>query len=580
MISLSSGTTYYFNVLVRDEAGNEAAFNADGLGQGGALYNDRGMVTLINTIAWKNSVSQIETNVDITVQYSDIEGGFGDAADMNLDDDPLFMEPDAGNFRLRTGSPCIDKGTSTAAVTLPAVDIEGTARPVGIAHDMGAYEYAAGKDISVPADSLDFGTTNIGTTASLDITLSNTGDQDLVVSDIALSDDSHYAVSHASLPITIAPAGEVSVTVDFTPTAVGQHDAQLNITSNDPDESPLAVDLTGTGAFRIYIISATAGSGGTITPAGSIPVTEGQDQSFTIAADSGYAIADVLVDGASVGAVTSYAFNDVAAGHAIEARFAPLTGGISVSALSGDTDESGTIATFTVVLTRAPAGNVQIPVASDDTTEATLSTDMLTFTPFDWDTSQTVIVTGVDDAMDDDDQTFNIVIGPVQSSDTGFDGEDPDDLTGLNIDFDTAGIRVGAISGDTDETGATATFAVVLNSEPAGDVEIQVSSNDLSEGTVSPDRLVFTPADWDTPQTVTVIGVDDGEADGDVDYAITFAATTSTDSQYNGITLPWVVLTNIDDDSGPAPNPDDPDTGGSGGGGGGGGCFISSVAGF
>ena len=70
-----------------------------------------------------------------------------------------------------------------------------------------------------------------------------------------------------------------------------------------------------------YTITATAGEGGTITPAGEVSVKEGASQTFAIAAQEGYAIADVLVDGQSVGAVDSYTFENVTANHTIAALF-------------------------------------------------------------------------------------------------------------------------------------------------------------------------------------------------------------------------------------------------------------------
>ena len=72
-------------------------------------------------------------------------------------------------------------------------------------------------------------------------------------------------------------------------------------------------------------IGATAGTGGTISPAGSVSVRRGQDQTFTITPDKSYAIADVKVDGKSVGAVTSYTFRNVTAGHSIQATFVRTT---------------------------------------------------------------------------------------------------------------------------------------------------------------------------------------------------------------------------------------------------------------
>ena len=72
-----------------------------------------------------------------------------------------------------------------------------------------------------------------------------------------------------------------------------------------------------------YTIIASAGANGSISPTGSVTVNSGTSQTFAITANSGYHIADVLADGASVGAVTSYTFNTVTANHTIAAGFAP-----------------------------------------------------------------------------------------------------------------------------------------------------------------------------------------------------------------------------------------------------------------
>ena len=68
-------------------------------------------------------------------------------------------------------------------------------------------------------------------------------------------------------------------------------------------------------------ITATAGEGGAITPAGRVYVKEGESQTFTITPIAGYAIKDVLVDGMSVGAVGSYVFEDITGEHTIAASF-------------------------------------------------------------------------------------------------------------------------------------------------------------------------------------------------------------------------------------------------------------------
>lgn len=79
------------------------------------------------------------------------------------------------------------------------------------------------------------------------------------------------------------------------------------------------------GAFTI---TATAGEHGSIAPNGTVNVNRNDSATFTITPDSGYEIADVLVDGQSVGAVSSYTFENVTADHTIAASFRAVeTGG-------------------------------------------------------------------------------------------------------------------------------------------------------------------------------------------------------------------------------------------------------------
>ena len=73
--------------------------------------------------------------------------------------------------------------------------------------------------------------------------------------------------------------------------------------------------------LKTYTITATAGAGGSINPAGNVNVTHDSNQSFTITPDTGYDIEDVKVDGVSVGAVSSYTFNNVTANHTISVTF-------------------------------------------------------------------------------------------------------------------------------------------------------------------------------------------------------------------------------------------------------------------
>jgi hypothetical protein len=223
--------------------------------------------------------------------------------------------------------------------------------------------------------------------------------------------------------------------------------------------------------------------------------------------------------------------------------------GIKVTAGALVTTEAGDTATFEVVLMSQPYADVTIAVASSDTTEGTVNPAALVFTPVNWNAPQVVTVTGVEDYLDDGNQTYTITLAAAVSDDLGYSGKDPDDLTASNTDNDTAGITVAPLTGlSTTEGGATANLTVVLNSEPTADVTVAVESSDLTEGTVTPDALVFTSLNWSSPQVVTIKGEDDPVADGNVQFQVRVLAAVSLDATYNGMDPLDATVTNNDND--------------------------------
>ena len=82
----------------------------------------------------------------------------------------------------------------------------------------------------------------------------------------------------------------------------------------------------GSSGYSYYTIKATAGTGGSISPSGNVSVREGADQTFTITPDKGYAVANVKIDGKSIGAVKSYTFENVRRTHTIEVIFMKANG--------------------------------------------------------------------------------------------------------------------------------------------------------------------------------------------------------------------------------------------------------------
>ena len=110
----------------------------------------------------------------------------------------------------------------------------------------------------------------------------------------------------------------------------------------------------GGSGYSYYTIKATAGAGGSISPSGSVSVREGRDQTFTITPDKGYAVANVKIDGKSIGAVKSYTFENVRSTHTIEVIFVK---GIA-SASTGDSSNLPLWSALLLASTLALAGVV------------------------------------------------------------------------------------------------------------------------------------------------------------------------------------------------------------------------------
>ncbi len=134
--------------------------------------------------------------------------------------------------------------------------------------------------------------------------------------------------------------GEVKLNPDKTITlppgskVVDQNGKETTISNNGGTLNPSTGAITGavTGgsssggggggsSSASYVITASASIGGEISPDKRVVVNRGADQTFTIKPADGYVISDVLVDGKSVGQVTSYTFENVRAGHSIQALF-------------------------------------------------------------------------------------------------------------------------------------------------------------------------------------------------------------------------------------------------------------------
>lgn len=216
------------------------------------------------------------------------------------------------------------------------------------------------------------------------------------------------------------------------------------------------------------------------------------------------------------------------------------------SAGSTDVTEGGVTDTYSAVLDRLPTADVIVTATGN--ADASVS-GPLTFTTANWSTPQNFTVTATNDSVDETSPENAAISHAVTSADSGYNGLSVASITAHVTDNDTAGVTVGTISGHTTEALGTATFTVVLDTQPTADVSIGVTSDNTAEGTVSTASLTFTSVNWATPQTVTVTGVNDLIDDGNITYHAVLATTSSADLFYNVINPADVTIINDDNDT-------------------------------
>ncbi|MBN1887418.1 MAG: choice-of-anchor D domain-containing protein, partial [Thermoflexales bacterium] len=212
---------------------------------------------------------------------------------------PGFVDPAAGDFRLRVDSPAIDAGI---ALTEFNYDRYATARPQGQAWDIGAHEVLVEGEITVSPMSLAFGDQDVdtGATAAQAVTIANDGTADLHVSgiDLAGADASAFIVQSGGGAVTLTQGSAHTVQVAFDPSTPGLKSAVLRVRSDDSDEDTVDVALSGTATAAD---APTLGIVKTVTPMQAQP---GQTITYTIAISNrggGVATDVVMTDPLPVG---------------------------------------------------------------------------------------------------------------------------------------------------------------------------------------------------------------------------------------------------------------------------------------
>ena len=263
----------------------------------------------------------------------------------------------------------------------------------------------------------------------------------------------------------------------------------------------------------------------------TIEVTAGQDDT----ADAEIATVTHTVSGADYGAnnveVTDTVNLDIADDDQAEVR-------VSVTELS---IVEGTSGAYTIVLGSRPVGgNVTITLTPPSNTDITIDETELIFTADNWNEAETITVSA------NDDPDTRLDTGTIQHTVSGAnfgDAEIPDIPVTVEED-DMTEITIGPASVLIGE-GGSATYTVVLETEPSGDVTVQASS-DNSDVNPSPAQLTFTSTDWNEPQTVTISAASDDDGANETAF-ITHSASGNEYAALAGPTVSTLVVEDGDD---------------------------------
>ena len=290
----------------------------------------------------------------------------------------------------------------------------------------------------------------------------------------------------------------------------------------------------------------------------SLDVTEDQDGSFALR------VQNINADGSVDYEDQSNTYNN------LDILFYPSThdncatsssDGVTISETSLALTELGASSamekTYTVVLDTDPTANVTVTVANGDSTAVAVDTDSgttgdqstLTFTAGgdgsgsgagngNWATAQTVTVRALNDP-DGANESFNLTHTATATGSTApYHGIAIDPVAITTADAGH-GVVVSESSLSVADNDETATYTVVLKSQPSGNVGISTTSGATGTATASPTTLTFSSSNWNTPKTVTVTGK--GAGSTSISHAV--ATSADTTNYPTSTTIPAVAVT-------------------------------------
>ena len=272
---------------------------------------------------------------------------------------------------------------------------------------------------------------------------------------------------------------------------------------------------------------------------------------------------ELLVDGtqivtitASVNASSDPAFTGLASQTTTMPHADNDAPGFTLSALTGTLTEASTqTASFTIVLDARPTNDVIINLSLNPTDEISTSVGSVTFSNANWNATQTIVLSSLDDFIIDGtiNSTITFTIDP--SSDTLFTSVASQALVAANLDNEIPGFTISSLYGGDllEGDSSTVSFTIVLNAEPnPGEfVILNIATLDSTESQVNTTTtvLVFSSSDWNSSKTVSLTSVDDLTLDGTVTSSITVSISPfSSSPAFSSLATQTVLVDTLDDD--------------------------------
>ena len=438
-----------------------------------------------------------------------------------------ITEDDTAGVTISTDALEVPEGSSQSYTLV--LDTEPTADVIV------AIQVPENAEIAVSPLALTFTAANWNTPQTVAVTAAQDDDaidDNPVTLTHAVSGGDYQGVTAADVEVTIIEDDTTGVTISITALEISEGDTgryTIVLDTEPTADVTIAIQVPENAEIAVSPLTLTFTADNWNTPQ-TVTVTAAQDDDAV--ADDPLTLTHAVSGGDYEGVTTADVEVTI-----IEDDTTGVT--ISITALEVAEGDTGH---YTIVLDTEPTADVTVEIQMPEDTDIAVAPLMLTFTADNWNTPQTVAVTAAqdDDAVTDDPVTITHIVS----------GGDYEDVTAAGVEVtitedDTAGVTISTTALEVSE-GNSQSYTVVLDTEPAADVTVEIQVPENAEIAVDKTALTFTADNWNTPQTITVTAAQDDDAVTDDPVTITHAVSGG---DYEDVAAAGVVVSITEDDT-------------------------------